>query len=72
MKNTKPFATNVRILSLILTLLLIFYAIPATVFAEVLTPDAEESQELSATTESPAPEATGEIYEVEELREENA
>ena len=72
MKNTRPFAIKTRVLSFILTLLLIFYAIPATVFAEVLTVGTDETQVLTDTAENFDPEVAREIYEVEELREENA
>jgi len=74
MKNTLPFATKTRVISFILTLLLIFYTVPAAVFAEVLTDSAEKEQEVTDSAENKVleePEKHKEVFEVTELREEN-
>ncbi|MBQ8380701.1 MAG: RHS repeat-associated core domain-containing protein, partial [Clostridia bacterium] len=76
MKKTKPYSSKPipRLISFFLSVLIIFYAIPSIVFAEVA--DAIESipaaAEEKASDSSLALTYTGEAYEIEEAREESA
>ncbi|MBO5315630.1 MAG: RHS repeat protein, partial [Clostridia bacterium] len=70
--KARTYRLKTRILSLILTLLIIFYAVPATVFAEMLTPGTDEAQSTSNSAEIANLGREPEIFEIEELREENS
>ena len=71
MKTVKTYSPKTKILSLILSLLIIFYLVPISVFAEGLDNDTTVSNSsMSVNEESNT--YTPEIYEVIELREENA
>ena len=70
MKTVKTYSPKTKILSLILSFLIIFYLVPSSVFAEALESDTtvldnSVSENEENTTYTP------EIYEVTELREEN-
>lgn len=70
MKTVKTYSPKTKILSLILSFLIIFYLVPASVFAEGLDNDITVSDNsVSANEENNT--YTPEIYEVTELREEN-
>ena len=70
--KARTYRLKTRILSLILTLLIIFYAVPATVFAEMLTPGTDEAQSTSNLAEIANLGREPHIFEIEELREENS
>ena len=70
MKTAKGFSPKTKILSLILSFLIIFYLVPASVFAEGLDGEANAlDNSVSETLENNT--YTQKIYEVTELREEN-
>lgn len=70
MKAVKTYSPYTRILSLILSILIIFYVIPTTVFAEN-SEQVEVDTENSASVNEAISTYTPEIYEVTELRESN-
>ena len=70
MKTARMYSPKTKILSLVLSFLIVFYLVPSSVFAEALESDAtvldnSVSENEENTTYTP------EIYEVTELREEN-
>lgn len=70
MKTLKLYSSKVKILSLILSFLIVFYLVPASVYAKGLDGDTTVSDNsVSANEENNK--YTPEIYEVTELREEN-
>ena len=70
MKTVKTFSPRTKILSLILSFLIVFYLVPTSVFAEVLEDDTTASDSSVSKNEENST-YTPEIYEVTELREEN-
>ena len=70
MKTVKTYSPKTKILSLILSFLIIFYLIPTSVFAEGLDNDTTVSNNSVSDNEENNT-YTPEIYEVTELREEN-
>jgi len=70
MKTVKKYSPKTKILSLVLSFLIIFYLIPTSVFAEILDENAAVLEDSSSVNEENAT-YTPEIYEVTELREEN-
>ena len=68
MKNVKTHSAKIRILSFVLTLLLIFYIVPMSVFAE--TADSGGSDNAVETSDTEAG-IVKEVFEVTELREES-
>ena len=75
MKKALIHSTKTRVISLILTLLIIFQILPVTVFAEALSTGMEESSNVTATQALENDEQTVHnaglpVFEVEELREE--
>ena len=70
MKTAKNYSPKAKILSLILSFLIVFYLVPTSVFAEGLDNDTTVSDNsVSANEENNT--YNPEIYEVTELREEN-
>ena len=67
MKKFKPFTKAV---SFVLSLLIIFYAIPCTIFADFIKTSSNGEAEAS-NSQTGAVSPTAEVYEVTELREEN-
>ena len=70
MKTVKTYSPHTKILSLILSFLIIFYLVPTSVFAEGLDNDTTVSDSSVSDNEENST-YTPEIYEVTELREEN-
>ena len=70
MKAVKNFSPQTKMLSLILSVLIAFYIVPTSIFAEVLDNDTTDSNN-SASVNGENSTYTPEIYEVTELREEN-
>ena len=70
MKTVRTYSPKTKILSLILSFLIIFYLIPSSVFAEGLDNDTTVSDSSVSENEENST-YTPEIYEVTELREEN-
>ena len=70
MKTVKTYSPKTKILSLILSFLVIFYLIPTSVFAEGLDSDTTVSDNSVSVNEENNT-YSPEIYEVTELREEN-
>ena len=70
MKTVKNFSPKTKILSLILSFLIVFYLVPTSAFAEGLDNDATVSDSSVSENEENST-YTPEIYEVTELREEN-
>ena len=70
MKTVKKYSPKTKILSLILSFLIIFYLIPTSVFAEGLDNDITVSDN-SVSENTGNNTYTPEIYEVTELREDN-
>ena len=70
MKTVKKYSPKTKILSLILSFLIIFYLIPTSVFAEGLDNDITVSDN-SVSENAGNNTYTPEIYEVTELREDN-
>ena len=70
MKTVKTYSPQTKILSLILSLLIVFYLVPTSVFAEGLDNDTTVSDSSVSANEENNTYNT-EIYEVTELREEN-
>ncbi len=70
MKTVKNYSPKTKILSLILSFLIIFYLVPASVYAEGFAGDTTVSDNSVSENEENNT-YTPEIYEVTELREEN-
>ena len=70
MKIVKTYSPRTKILSLILSFLIIFYLVPSSVFAEALESDTAVLDNSVSENEKNIT-YTPEIYEVTELREEN-
>ena len=78
MKTVRTIGIFTKLISVFLTLLLIFYIIPSTVYAEVVgafSISAEENEQINenivSEDETPIYEYKGQVYEAEELREES-
>ena len=70
MKTVKSFSPKTKILSLVLSFLIIFYIVPTSVFAEGLDKDTTVADNTASENEENTAYAP-EIYEVTDLREEN-
>ena len=70
MKTVKSFSPKTKILSLVLSFLIIFYIVPTSVFAEGLDNDTTVADNTASENEENTAYAP-EIYEVTDLREEN-
>ena len=70
MKTVKSFSPKTKILSLVLSFLIIFYIVPTSVFAEGLDNDTTVADNTASKNEGNTAYAP-EIYEVTDLREEN-
>lgn len=70
MKAVKTYSPKTKILSLILSFLIVFYLVPTSVFAEAMDSDTTVSDSSVSENEENST-YTPEIYEVTELREEN-
>ena len=70
MKTLKNYSPKTKVLSLILSFLIVFYLIPASVYAEGLNIDTTVPEDPVSANEE-ASTYTPPIYEVTELREEN-
>ena len=68
MKKSRLFTKSV---SFILSLLIIFYAIPSTIFAELSEIGADSSAADSENAVGSVGSAAPDVYEITELREEN-
>ena len=69
MRTVKTHLPKTRIISLVLSFLIIFYLIPTSVFAEIVDENTVSDTPLSASSEESTD--TPGLYEVKELREEN-
>ena len=70
MKTARMYSPTAKILSLILSFLIVFYLVPASVYAEGLVSDTTDSDNYVSENEENNT-YIPEIYEVTELREEN-
>ena len=70
MKSVKSYSPKTKILSLILSFLIVFYLVPTSIFAEGLDSNTTDSA-ISLSANEKKSTYTQEIYEVTELRESN-